>query len=362
MSLGAADCEEWESAMLGARLRLFAVALAVISLVCAPVSPRAAAAEISPELIAAAKKEGHVTFYTPLITDQIVRPLVAAFRAKYGIPVDYLRMDSDAVVLKITNEYRARRAVADVFTTSLGITNLIAAHAIRKFESASAGALTAPYRDPNGYWLADRLYVLVPAVNTKLVRPADRPRSFEDLLQPKWVGRMAWRSANLTGATGFIANVLTSMGEEKGMDYLRKLARQKVVQLSISDRAVLDQVIAGEYPMTLAMTNHNVEISRKEGAPVAWLPFPAMIFSEQMGVTALSPHPNAGLLFLEYTLSREGQQVFQKAGYIPARSDVLPLDPKLLPAAGGFKGIVATPDFVERNRKHWDEVFRQLFR
>src|SRR3954466_10063890 len=95
----------------------------------------ARAAEIDPALVAAAKKEGRVTFYTPLIVDQLVRPLVAAFRAKYGIPVDYLRMDSDAVVLKITNEYRARRSVADVFTTSLGVTNLIAAHAIRKFES-----------------------------------------------------------------------------------------------------------------------------------------------------------------------------------------------------------------------------------
>jgi iron(III) transport system substrate-binding protein len=131
----------------------------------------------------------------------------------------------------------------------------------------------------------------------------------------------------------------------------------------MSDRAVLDQVIAGEYPLALAMTNHNVEISRKEGAPVAWMPLePTIIFSEQMGVTALAPHPNAGLLFLEYTMSREGQQLFQKAGYIPARSDVPPLNPKLLPAANGLKAVVATPDLVEKNRKHWDEVYRQLFR
>src|SRR4029079_19138444 len=145
-----------------AGLRVGVIALAAIAFIFAP----AAAAEISPQLIAAAKKEGRVTFYTPLIVDQLVRPLVAAFRAKYGIPVDYLRMDSDAVVLKINNEYRARRSVADVFTTSLGVTNLIAAHAIRKFESANAGAVPPAYRDPDGYWMADRLYVLVPAVNT----------------------------------------------------------------------------------------------------------------------------------------------------------------------------------------------------
>jgi ABC-type Fe3+ transport system substrate-binding protein len=347
--------------MASAKLRRFASRLAVAAfavLACAA----ARAAEISPQLVDAAKKEGRVSFYTPLIVDQIVRPLVAAFRAKYGIPVDYIRMDSDAVVLKIINEHRARRAVADVFTTSLGIEPLFAAGAIRKFHSASAEDLPPQYKDPKGYWVADRVYVLEPAVNTKLVPAAERPKSFEDLLDPKWVGKMAWRPANLTGSIGFIASVLTSMGEDKGMDYLRRLAKQKVVLLSISDRAVLDQLISGEYPMALAMTNHNVEISRKQGAPVAWIPLPAMIFSEQMGVTALGPHPNAGLLFLEYTLSREGQEIFRKAGYIPARTDVLPLDPKLLPAAGGFKANVATPDFVEKNRKHWDEVYRQLFR
>jgi hypothetical protein len=61
-------------------------------------------------------------------------------------------------------------------------------------------------------------------------------------------------------------------------------------------------------------------------------------------------------------MSREGQQLFQKAGYIPARSDVPPLDPKLLPAANGLKAVVATPDIVEKNRKHWDDIYRQLFR
>jgi iron(III) transport system substrate-binding protein len=95
---------------------------------------------------------------------------------------------------------------------------------------------------------------------------------------------------------------------------------------------------------------------------VDWIPLQGMIFSEQMGLTAQGPHPNAALLFLDYTLSREGQTVFRNAGYIPARADVLPLNPKLLPSAGGFKANVASPEFVEKNRKRWDEIFRQLFR
>jgi len=321
------------------------------------------AAEIDPALVAAAKREGRVTFYTPLIVDQIARPLTQAFTRKYGIAADFLRLDSDAVVLKILNEYRAKHGAADVFTTSLGIEALIKSGAARKFRSVNADVLPANFKDPNGYWLADRVYVLEPAVNTKLVGQKDFPRTYDDLLAPKWTGRLVWRPNNLTGATGFIGNILLGMGEVKGMDYLRKLARQKVISLQLSDRAVLDQVVAGEYPLALAMTNHNVEISRKDGAPLAWMPLePTIIFSEQMGVTALGPHPNAGLLFLEYTMSREGQQLFQKAGYIPARSDMPPLNPKLLPAANGLKSFVATPDIVEKNRKHWDDVYRQLFR
>src|SRR5215470_7693478 len=127
--------------------RILIVALLILSL-----GTRVYAAEVSPALIAAAKKEGRVVLYTPLIVDQVVRPLAAAFKAKYGITVDYARMDSDQVVLKIINEYRAGRGEADVFTTSLGIEALIAAKAIRKFNSVSAADLPLAYKDPNGYW------------------------------------------------------------------------------------------------------------------------------------------------------------------------------------------------------------------
>ncbi len=212
----------------------------------------ARAAEIDPALVAAAKKEGRVVLYTPMIVDQIVRPLAAAFREKYGIEVQYQRLDSAAVVLKILNEYRARRSEADVFSTSLGIESLIASKAARKIESASAAELPAHYKDSEGYWAANRLYVLGPAMNTRQIKAEDFPKTFEDLLDPKYTGKIVWRRNNLTGATGFVGNVLVTMGEEKGMEYLRKLARQRLITVSISDRAVLDQIIAGEYAMTIA--------------------------------------------------------------------------------------------------------------
>lgn len=341
------------------RLASLIVAVTLFALGMAP----SAQAQVSPDLIAAAKKEGRVSFYTPLIVDQVVRPLAAAFRAKYGIQVDFSRLDSNLVILKVLQEYRAGRGTADVFTTSLGIEELIAAGAIRQFHAEAANGLPAQFKDRNGFWVANRIYILGPAVNTNLVPLADRPKGFDDLLAPKWAGKIAWRPNNLTGGPGFIGNVLLSMGEEKGMDYLKKLAGQKPAALQISDRAVLDQVVAGEYPIALSISNHNVGISRKEGAPVAWLPFePAMVLTDQMGLTKLGPHPNAALLFVEFTLSREGQIVFQQAGYVPSSPNVPPLDPELSPATGHFKANIVSPEIVEKNRRHWDEVYRQLFR
>jgi iron(III) transport system substrate-binding protein len=321
------------------------------------------AAGVSPDVIAAAQKEGRVSLYTPLIVDQVVRPLAAAFRAKYGIDVNFQRLDSSLLLLRILQEFRAKRADADVFTTSLGIEELIQAGAIKPFHAESADGLPSRFKDSHGYWVANRVYILGPAVNTNLVPEAERPKTFNDLLAPKWAGKIAWRANNLTGAPGFIGNVLLTMGEEKGMAYLKKLAAQRPVAVQISDRAILDQVIAGEYPMALSMTNHNVAISRKEGAPVTWLPLESsMALTEQIGLTKLGAHPNAGLLFVEFVLSREGQEVFQKAGYVPSRSDVPPLDPGLSPASGHYLANFVPPDVVEKNHRHWDEVYRQLFR
>jgi iron(III) transport system substrate-binding protein len=96
---------------------------------------------------------------------------------------------------------------------------------------------------------------------------------------------------------------------------------------------------------------------------VAWIPLePALMTSEQIGLTTLAPHPNAAMLFVEYALSKEGQTVFQNAGYIPAHPAVPPLDPELLPATGGFKANVFAPVTVEQNLKRWDDIYDQLFR
>lgn len=332
---------------------------------CAVIANTAAApaAEISADLIAKAKQEGHITYYTDLIVDQIVRPLTAAFEAKYGIKVSFTRGDSQVNSIKLLNEYKAGRVMADVFGLTSNMEVLIEAGAARQFTAANAEELPPQYRDPERYWVSSHLFVLTPGFNTSLVPAAQRPKSYDDLLLPYWKGRMAWKMNDLSGGPGFVGNVLTHMGGERGMAYLRRLAGQDIKVLNASARAILDQVIAGEYAMALQIFNHHAAISAGKGAPVDWLRLsPATVTPGLVGLPKNAPHPNAGLLFVEFMTSKEGQQIFQKAGYLPARPDVPPTIPALVPATGGFGATVITPALTAKSMNHWDKVFAELFR
>jgi ABC-type Fe3+ transport system substrate-binding protein len=321
------------------------------------------AAEISSELIAKARQEGQVVYYTDLIVDQIVRPLASAFEAKYAVKVSFSRADSQVNILKLLNEHQAGRVMSDIFGLNTGLEVLIAAGAARQFITQNGEELPARYRDPDHYWVSSHLFVMTPAVNTDLVPAAQRPHSYEDLLAPIWKDKIAWKPNDLTGAPGFIGNILTSMGEARGLEYLRKLSRQGIKPVNASARAVLDQVIAGEYAMSLQILNHHAAISARKGAPVEWLRLnPVTVAPGLVAMTNGAPHPNAGLLFIEFMTSKEGQQIFQKADYLPARPDVPPLIPELIPENGGFAGNVVTPAITAMAYDHWNDVFKELFR
>jgi ABC-type Fe3+ transport system substrate-binding protein len=202
-----------------------------------------------------------------------------------------------------------------------------------------------------------------PGINTELVKPADRPKTYDDLLSTKWKGKMVWKPNDTSGAPGFIANIVTSMGEERGMEYLRKLAGQNITVVQASARTILDQVIAGEYPMALQIFNHHTVLSAAKGAPVDWVPLsPATVTVGQVALVKGSPHPHAAELLLNFMISKEGQQIFQKAGYFPTHPDVSPLWPELAPSGGRFEANVVGPDLIARDLEKWNAIFKQLFR
>ena len=348
-------------ATVSLKRRLRCLPIAACAVLATPIS--VPAAEVSPELIAKAKQEGQVMYYTDLIVDQVVRPMTAAFERKYGIKVSFTRGDSQVNSTKLLNEYKAGRVLADVFGLTSGMEILMEAGAVRQFTSANGEELPAHYRDPNRYWVASHIYVMEPGFNTTLVPAGQRPKTYDDLLAPYWKDKMVWKMNDMSGGPGFIGNILTSMGEERGMDYLRKLSGQRIKMVNASARALLDQVIGGEYPMALQIFNHHAAISAEKGAPVDWVRLsPATVNPALLGLPKNAPHLNAGLLYIEFMLSPEGQQILQKANYLPARPDVPPLTPDLIPEKGGFSATVITPEITSKQMTHWDSVMNQLFK
>jgi ABC-type Fe3+ transport system substrate-binding protein len=322
-----------------------------------------AGAQSTDELVAKAKAEKEVVYYTELIVDQIVRPLAAAFERKYGIKVTYWRGDSQAAALRLVMEHKAARTQADVWSTASGIGALLAGGLIERFAIPNASALGLRFRDPGGYWVATNLIVIGAAVNTGLVGERDRPQTPADLLAPKLRNQMVWKQNDVTGAWGFIGNVLTNMGEERGLGFLRQLNAQNIAPVGASTRAILDGVIGGEHALVLGVSAHNTEISVKAGAPVAWLPLgSAWATPHTIGVTSAAPHPHAARLFVDFAVSQEGQEVFRKAGYLPARPDVPPLSAAISPELGGFPVNVLAPETLERNLVHWSDVYTEIFR
>jgi iron(III) transport system substrate-binding protein len=317
-----------------------------------------------PQLVEAAKKEGHVLLYTTHIVDQIVRPLIKSFQTYVpGVDVKYVRADGLALTVRLTNEARANRVQSDVWCLVDSVGPVLQSGFAAEFDVPSAKGLPPALVDPKHRWVATNLGVRSAAYNTQLVPKEFAPRSYQDLLDPRWKGKIVWNPKSMTGAWGFIATVMKSMGDEQGMNYLRKLAKQDVVPLPIAIRAVLDRVIGGEYAIGLEMNNTHAAISAAQGAPVQWVPLDPVSETIQVaGITAGAPHPNAARLFIDFMVSRTGQQIFRDNDYLPMHPDINAKIPELRPEQGGYRAVVYSPDEIDTESVRWAKIYEDLFR
>ncbi len=328
-------------------------------------SATASAWAADPALIAAAKKEGTVVWYTTQIVDQFARPAAQAFERQYpGMRVVLSRTNATTATIKIMNENRAGKNQSDVFDGTTTVVPLKRAGYVLKWLPDEARTYPAQYKDKDGYWIATNLYVLTPAFNTSLVAEGTEPRTLADLLNPKWRGRIAWAvSLSSSAATGFIGTVLEEMGEDKGIAYLRQLRGQRIAGLDVSARQVLDQVIAGEFAIALQIFNHHAVISAREGAPVKWIAMePATGALSVVAIPKNAPHLNAAKLFEEFLVSPEGQKLYQDAAYLPADPNSRALDPSLKPEDGKFRSRFFTPEETSEKLPRWRKVYDEIFR
>ena len=318
-------------------------------------------------LIEGAKKEGELTYYSAMIVNQALRPLTAAFQAKYPfIKISYWRADSEEIETKIAAEIRASNPVGDVIEGT-GIGEL-AVHAglAQPIVSPELGAFPERFRDPNRLWVPTRMSYFAMAYNTRLIAAGTQPKTYDDLLDEKWRGKMAWPLLSAIGAPLFVTNLRLAWGDEKAMAYLRRLRAQNIVNFGAGNpRTLVDRVIAGEYPIALQIFAHHPLISAAKGAPVTTqLLAPVASSAGTLVIPKGSRHPYSAALLMDFLLSKEGQRILAAAEYLPVRPDVEPLAqiapivPSRAGVAENFIGPEKLNAYTESSAKIVEDLFR----
>src|SRR5204863_420998 len=196
-------------------------------------------ATIQTILVEGAKKEGKVSFYTGLIVDQVVRPLKEDFEKEYPfLQVDFFRGNSENIVRRVLAEYQAKRYDVDVVSGSAATSMVQRAGFMQRFYSPHLAEYPAELKDSKGFWGSTNVYFMTLGYNTRNVKASELPKTYEDLLNPRWRGQMMWSTSRGSGAPQFIGNIFTTRGQEAGKAYVQKLKQQNIAKSTASARQI----------------------------------------------------------------------------------------------------------------------------
>jgi iron(III) transport system substrate-binding protein len=307
------------------------------------------------KLIEEAKKEGKVVVYAAYSAAD-ANEFKAAFEKKYPfIKFEYFRAGKDKLLAKYLTEVGAGQFLPDVYQSSIfPVMTLQQRGLLGKYLSPERTAYADSLKDKEGYWTAVYLNAMTIAYNTRMVKPEEVPRSYQDLLLPKWKGKMGMD----LNKTEWYAAMLQMLGEERGKKYMETLAKQDI-QAREGNTITGQLLVAGEFPLVVSQYPTSVEEYKKLGAPIEWVPLePHFVYSIGIAVTQKQPHPASGRLFVDFVLAKEGQEVMRSLSRIPARKDVFPDPPKLIQ---GHKLLVVNPASSE-DYNRFNNEYHKFFR
>lgn len=271
------------------------------------------------KLIEGAKKEGEVIIYGTMSLEA-VNALNAKFKEKYPyLDIKLNRLGSGKFAPRVISEVRANKHLADILQT-----NSLTLHYIKKegylmnYLSPEDRYYPKQYKE-QGYWTTTNMNVHVLAYNTKLVTRDKAPKTYEELLNPIWKGKMLSDTSEQWGALMF-----QIMGKEKAIRHMRGLAKQGISLRRDSSAMRAQLISAGESSIDFDSTLGPVEDLKKRGAPIDWIALsPVPVVTSAHAIAVKPPHPNAARLYLDYLLSREGQKAVLDTRRQVARSDLL---------------------------------------
>ena len=271
------------------------------------------------KLISAAQKEGSFTLYTSF-AEKDLPTLVVPFEKKYRVKVRVWRSGSEKVLQRTLAEAAARRHEVDaIHSSALEMETLYREKILQAVASPYSAELIAGALRPHREWVATYLSVWVQAYNTRLVKKEDLPANFQDLLDPKWKGKLGIEA----NVPEWYSTVVLSMGEEKGIRFFRDLVERNGISARTGHSLLNNMVVAGEVPLALTVYNFMAEAARRKGAAIDWFVLePAVARMSGIGVARRAPHPNAALLFYDYMLSTEAQDLLVSMEYAPTHAKV----------------------------------------
>ncbi|HEX2229294.1 MAG TPA: extracellular solute-binding protein [Candidatus Binatia bacterium] len=286
-----------------------------------------AAAQTDQEKIEGAKKEAPVYWYGSMNVDD-ASALVAGIKKKYPfIEIKRFRAPNAAVLSKLDVEARARGLNVDL----IDLDGFYVAQALKRnywtrYLSPELAAYPKELSDPGGRWSGFFLLPQVVIYNTKLVPPANAPRNYNDLLNPRWKNRIAIPDSGVTWYHG----MLQYLGTEEGRSFMKRLAGQSV-HVQSGNRTMVELTMAGEHAIGIAAYAHRIGQFERKGAPMGWIKDDVLITTPQaIGVSGYGKSPNSAKLIVDFTLSQEGQTILRSSGRVPANPKVAPDPPELV--------------------------------
>ena len=299
-------------------------------------------------LVAGAKKEGTLTLYSSAPVE-VMTDVTGAFTKKYGVKVTLWRGGSEEIMQRVIADSRGGRASADVVETAgPNIEAVNREKLLTPVEMPVTSELISEAFVPNRPWIVSRLTVFVIAYNTNAVKKAEAPKSFAELADPKWKGKLGIESDD--------DNWLMTMSGAIGGD---RLFRDIVAKNGISVRkghALLGSLIAsGEVPVALDAYYDEIGSLKKSGAPVEMvLAAPVVSMPTAVGVLKRAAHPYAAVLFSDFLLSEDGQKILAAHNIVPTNRKVqrLPAGVKLV--------FMDVGKYLDENAK-WSKTFKDIF-
>ncbi|HEY3165685.1 MAG TPA: extracellular solute-binding protein, partial [Candidatus Binatia bacterium] len=220
------------------------------------------------------------------------------------------------------------------------------------YNSPEAKPFPDSFRDPAGGWVAAYLQLNVIAYNTKLVAKSEAPKGYDDLLNPKWKGKMGLDDKQYIWFDG----LLKVMGRDKGLAYFKRLATQGI-HFRSGNTLLANLLAAGEFGVLINARPESVDELKQKGAPVEWVasrPTTANVLP--IAVAKNAQHPNAAKLFMDHMLSEEGQRILSAMSRTPARPGVSTPNPRL----SGLEIAINDPGMAERFDQVV-EVYKSVF-